>query len=414
MANSSRLNDADSVLRACKDFDELGRQGFLKKYKFGKSDTYYLELNGRYYDSKAIVGVAFAYQYPNEGVLSSKDFHGGLGDSVKVLRKMNFTVIEGRPHFLVLAQNEISANPEFGWKDVTGERYHFPNAYKNRMRPGSKFIYYRGSRRKNGRSAPEYFGYGTLGDVYLDPETEGLPASQRAWFAEIEEYSEFVEPVVFRNSERMFLETGTSTINNNYWGNGVREIDQENFEVILRTANVPAPAKRVSGNVVRAIGQITPINSEGLLIQRIKKQKGRPTGGSSNVRRSARSKAIGDHAEQVVCEWLRSKIPEDKSENIVWVAARGETPGYDIEDRSNKKAVVGYEVKATNGRRFPNIEITANELQAARDMGDRYALVLVALAESEAPLIEFIKNPAVLIDTGSMSIEPTIYKLSLT
>jgi hypothetical protein len=413
MADLSRLTSAESVHQACKEFDVLGRSVFLSKYGFGKAETYYLELDGRYYDSKAIVGVAFGLQFPNEGVLSSREFYGGLTGAVKTLRKLGFKVTEGKPRYLILAENEISASPEFGWKDVTGERYHFPNSYKNRIRPGAQFIYYRGSRRATGRANPDYFGYGIIGDVYLDPDTETLPPARQAWFAEIADYQEFSNPVPFRDVNQKFIETGTTTTAANYWGTGAREIDPENFNNILRAAGV-LQSVNASTTSNKSTGPITPISSVGLLIPRARAPKGvRRAGSSTSVRRSSRAKIIGDRAEQIVCDWLRAQLPESESENIVWVAAQGDTPGYDIENRSNKKAVIGYEVKGTNGRCFPNIEITANELQAARDMGDRYVLVLVALVESSAPKVEFIKNPAKLIDSGSMLVEPTIYRLSL-
>jgi hypothetical protein len=52
---------------------------------------------------------------------------------------------------LVLAENEETASGH-QWKDVTGERYHFPNNYKNIIRPGVQFIYYRGKRRAGGKA----------------------------------------------------------------------------------------------------------------------------------------------------------------------------------------------------------------------------------------------------------------------
>jgi len=65
---------------------------------------------------------------------------------------------------LVLVQNERTAGGHFDhWEDVTGERYHFPNQYRNRVVPGRPFVYYRGVRRSGERGTPEYFGTGRAG-----------------------------------------------------------------------------------------------------------------------------------------------------------------------------------------------------------------------------------------------------------
>src|ERR1700744_6519589 len=95
---------------------------------------------------------------------------------------------------IVLAQNEAYAGRAYGWKDVTGERYQFPNQYRTRIVPGTRFVYYRGARRADGtRATPEYFGVGVVGDVYLDADTAHLAASLRRWNADIVEYVPFAQ-----------------------------------------------------------------------------------------------------------------------------------------------------------------------------------------------------------------------------
>ena len=73
----SDLTEAQSVLRAVREFDEVGRETFLRKYGFGRSRSYFLVLNGESYDSKAIAGVAHGYQHPTLGALKPSDFSGG-------------------------------------------------------------------------------------------------------------------------------------------------------------------------------------------------------------------------------------------------------------------------------------------------------------------------------------------------
>jgi len=52
---------------------------------------------------------------------------------------------------------------------VTGVQYHYPNGYKNLIRSGERFVYYRGVRRAgNKRGIAEYFGTGLVGEVWRD------------------------------------------------------------------------------------------------------------------------------------------------------------------------------------------------------------------------------------------------------
>ena len=54
----AELTDPTAVNKAMDEFDQIGRDAFLRKYGFGRSRNYFVERNGILYDSKAIVGVA--------------------------------------------------------------------------------------------------------------------------------------------------------------------------------------------------------------------------------------------------------------------------------------------------------------------------------------------------------------------
>ena len=53
------------MLEAIEEFDQVGRNYFLKKYHFGHAKSYWLVYDGRKYDSKAIIGVAHKYARPD-------------------------------------------------------------------------------------------------------------------------------------------------------------------------------------------------------------------------------------------------------------------------------------------------------------------------------------------------------------
>lgn len=188
------INKAASIIQAMDEFDALGREGFLKKYGFGRAREYYLYSNGNYYDSKAIIGVAHGFEFPKKGPLKPDQFTGGEKTVRKKLETLGFVVRVNPQEPLILAENEVTFEGRYDhWQDVTGERYHFPNQYKGLILSGRPFVYYRGTRRKGGkRQTPEYFGYGRIGEVWLDPEnSQNMPKKNWKWFCSIEDYLPF-------------------------------------------------------------------------------------------------------------------------------------------------------------------------------------------------------------------------------
>lgn len=81
------------VLSAISEFDELGREAFLKKYGFGKSRGYFLEHNGNRYDSKAIAGAAHGKLGRHFAALPPTAFSGGDKTVANRLRELRFVVI---------------------------------------------------------------------------------------------------------------------------------------------------------------------------------------------------------------------------------------------------------------------------------------------------------------------------------
>jgi len=62
-------------MAAVEEFDRLGREAFLKSTGFGSAQVYFLEHDGRLYDSKAIIGYAHGV---STGIpLGPGDFSGG-------------------------------------------------------------------------------------------------------------------------------------------------------------------------------------------------------------------------------------------------------------------------------------------------------------------------------------------------
>ncbi len=80
------------VLRAIKEYDRLGPQGFFSAHGFAPTTTYELVWDDRSYPPKAILGTA--YEFATGQRLASGDFEGGRTGAVKVLGNLGFTVQE--------------------------------------------------------------------------------------------------------------------------------------------------------------------------------------------------------------------------------------------------------------------------------------------------------------------------------
>lgn len=95
MSQLSLLRSPSAVQAAMDEFSHLGRSAFLKRYGFGKSRDYLVRnpRTGEPCDSKAIVGVAFGKQFPNQGMLRAEDFSGGEMTVVPLLQALGFDVV---------------------------------------------------------------------------------------------------------------------------------------------------------------------------------------------------------------------------------------------------------------------------------------------------------------------------------
>lgn len=86
------ISSRQAILAAVAEYDTLGQHAFLEKYGFHPARSYFLVVDGREYDSKAIVGAAHGYQFPQMGPLAATEFSGGKGTVQRVLEGLGFEV----------------------------------------------------------------------------------------------------------------------------------------------------------------------------------------------------------------------------------------------------------------------------------------------------------------------------------
>ena len=308
---------------------------------------------------------------------------------------------------LVLVENEETYDGDYDfWEDETGVRYQYPNQYRNKVQTGRPFVYYRGVRRGGGkRASPEYFGIGTVGEVWRDPKIpEGAPKRQWRWYCAIEEYQSFVKPVPAKQDEKT-IEPITNPLG---WRTGVREIPWSIYNQILERAGLSNDiAPEVDGWVQ---GELEEVVAEDLLVLR-PKDSGGGGGGREGTRRSTQSKWIGDQAEEAVRNRLMAILPADQAETIDWHAERGNKPGYDLSYRNETGELIGVEVKGTTLSRFASVELTRNEWRAASEMGSRFRIALVSRVGMAGSQIAFLDDPFGLAERGHLSAVPNAWRI---
>ncbi len=132
--------EREHVFAAIREWVDTGRAEFLKKYGFGSSFIHVLlddniKQGGRY-GSKAILGVARKYAQPELGPLPNSEFKGGMNETVKKLKELEFRVIDTmKPSSKGSSQDEStdSTKPTLPENLVlygppgTGKTYHAAN-----------------------------------------------------------------------------------------------------------------------------------------------------------------------------------------------------------------------------------------------------------------------------------------------
>jgi 5-methylcytosine-specific restriction protein A len=88
------------ILQAVAEYDRLGPDRFLEKYGFGAARSYWLVVDGKTYDSKAIVGAAHGY-LPGREPLAAYDFSGGAATVGRLLSGLGFQVTQAVPGLTV-------------------------------------------------------------------------------------------------------------------------------------------------------------------------------------------------------------------------------------------------------------------------------------------------------------------------
>jgi hypothetical protein len=145
------------------------------------------------------------------------------------------------------------------------------------------------------------------------------------------------------------------------------------------------------------------------------------SGNSGNQHRySKKSDKVGKLGEEVVFEWEKKKLIDggraELAAKVIWHRedATNRTPGWDITSYDLEGQEIFIEVKASEGQKINDVELTINEwIQAGKCVDNgKYVVYLVSDIFS-CPLIEKVVNPAKLVADGVLTLNIARYQLLL-
>lgn len=236
---------------------------------------------------------------------------------------------------LVLAISEATASGHV-YDDRIGVSYEFPTRYRNRIRTGERFVYYRGNRKAGGgRQMPVYLGAGIVGPI--EPaDTDGRLRFQ------VVDYQAFAEPLPFRDDTGALFEPGGTR--QGYWQPGVRTLSDDEYERILAAASLdsPAPVETTVAGVRR--GQYAPPEI---------------------------AKAVDEYAMRIALGEAQRQFPRHAI-----VRMPHNNPGHDVRVQDATGVHRYIEVKGTQAP-MPRFFMSEGERLFSENHADRYILLVV-------------------------------------
>ena len=153
-----------------------------------------------------------------------------------------------------------------------------------------------------------------------------------------------------------------------------------------------------------------------------KKRKSEATSGSkgNTYRYSKKSDKVGKLGEETVVEFEKARLiganRQDLAAKVNWHRedSINRTPGWDVTSFDENGNEVFIEVKASEGAKISDVELTINEWIQAEKYAEteKYKIYLVSDVFSN-PKIEIIDNPAKMVKSGLLTLNIARYQLML-
>lgn len=379
----SDLSSVAAVQAALDEYEQLGKAAFLRKYGFREASSY-LVRNPRTQtlaDSKAIAGVALAFQFSERGPLRAADFSGGAATVQRALERLGFEVLhhgrqtggEGAPW----AEHEVAAVvadylsmllAELSGQVVnkSAHRRVLLGKLSGRTEAAIEFKHANISAAMLELGLPYIKGYQPRANFQRDALLQEIERQVAA--------HERFDAVAMEAARREAV-----------------ELERDDFAAVIE----PAPER--SQEV-----------SEPLPTYRVRRAFRR-----DYLEQEAANRSLGRAGEDFVVRYERWRLLQsgagqlaDRVEHVA--KTKGDGLGYDVLSFAPDGALKFIEVKTTSfGKRTPFF-VSSNEVEFARDEADRFRLYRVFDFRSDPRLFE-LAGPI----ENHCSLDPHSFKASL-
>lgn len=357
VAKLSRLQSAVAVQAALDEFVSLGRPAFLEKYGFKKSTDYIVKdpVSGSWCDSKAITGVAFGKQYPDEGPLKASDFSGGEATVLPKLKSLGFEVVK---------IGEDWTAEEVGF---AVESYFRMLQLESLQEPYKKSEFNAQLRAKIPRRSPKSIDY-KFQNISSVLHGLGLPFVNG--FKPLSSVQ-----LLLRKSVQEFISRNSSVL--------------EKIVDAMEEVKTPEEQEYLARLVEAPKIESIQIRQDGASIRLPRK--------IDFAGRDESNRKLGRAGEEWVFGFEHKRLlsigEPDLLQKIEWTSElRGDGAGYDILSCESFSVPRYIEVKTTNGGLSSPFVISRNELEFSRDFGEQYYLYRV-FQFRKSPMLYMLHGP---------------------
>jgi hypothetical protein len=417
------ITSREAVLKAIEEFDQLGREAFLQTYGFGYAKEYFLFYKNRFYDSKAIVGVAHKFQFPNQGHLPSDSFSGGQDTVVPKLNQLGFEVRIGlglalyqtysREDVHYYFSPDTQFTPQAGTWGLHGI-VPIPN------QPGH-FVFFVTFGQKQGE---HQFDEGITVDGVLSWQ------SQPSQTLHNKQIQQFIAHDELDKTIYLFLRT-TSGLLYTYLGRlKYLNHDPEREEPVyfqwqildwnipdivlqqmgLQLANVPITDEP---SIPHGLASATPPPPQRSKTKTNRKGSRKPQVADYSVI-DAKNRELGREGELFVLSYERERLIScgrpDLAELVRHIAADDDAAGYDIRSYMEDGSPLFIEVKTTRGPNTTDFFMSSNEVAFAGQHQGSYRLYRVYRFDSESQQGPHYEISGLLDEEFTLT--PTHYRLT--
>lgn len=372
MTQLSQLRSPSAVQAAIDEFVQLGRTTFLERYGFGKSRDFLVRdpKTGTDCDSKAIAGVAYGKQFPDQGPLTADSFSGGESTVVPALTNLGFMIIRIGEDW---SQAEVEATVrdyfEMLRAEAAGVAYN-KSEHNHALR-----------RLLNGRSKSSVELKHQNISAVLD--ALGLP------------YINGYKP---RGNSQLLLRKSVQAY--------VLKHQQAVGAIVDALEEVKLPSKKTY------LAALVEAPKREVFVPSATKVRERMPRKLDFAARDEANRKLGRAGEQWVIEFEQQRLSAaghpELFQRLDWVSdTQGDGAGFDILSFEDEKQHRFIEVKTTNGGVGSSFLVSHNELEFSKEVGEQFYLYRV---------FQFRQGPRLFTLSGDLAqhvhLKPTDYRAS--